>query len=65
MANPIAERLEAIPISTVTGLVGVIGIIMAGGGIFTQTPNAVFAGFAIMVLTQLYRAIAIRAGLPY
>lgn len=65
MANSISDRLESIPVSTVTGVIGVIGILMAGGGIFTQNPNAVFAGFGIMVIIQIYRAIAVRVGLPY
>ncbi len=52
------------PVTTIVGALGLISAVIVAFGFFNQEPWFVLGGFAGVAVTQLYRAIAIRLGLP-
>lgn len=55
---------EKTPVKTLVGALGLVSAILVAYGFFNQAPWFVLGGFAGVAVTQLYRAIAIRVGLP-
>lgn len=55
---------DRMPVKTIVGALGFIAAIVVAFGFFNQEPWFVLGGFAGIVVTQLYRAIAMRVGLP-
>ena len=60
----VGEPGTGIPVTTVVGALGIIAAVIVAFGFFNQEPWFVLGGFAGVAVTQLYRAIALRVGLP-
>jgi len=52
------------PVETIVGVLGLLAAVLVGFGFFNQEPWFVLGGFAGVAVTQFYRAIALRVGLP-
>lgn len=52
------------PVTTIVGALGLIAAIVVALGFFNQEPWFVIGGFAGIIVTQFYRAIALSVGLP-
>jgi hypothetical protein len=60
----LAEPGSGWPVTTVVGALGIIAAVLVAFGFFNQEPWFVLGGFAGVAVTQLYRAVALRVGLP-
>jgi hypothetical protein len=63
-AQDVAEPETRWPVTTIVGALGLIAAVLIAIGFFNQEPWFVLGGFAGVAVTQSYRAVALRLGLP-